>query len=402
MANVFDYLDWRGDLSFEQDPFNEVDNVILSILAYTDFDGLLPGITSGERIGVKAVSDAYFSMHTLKEIQDRDLFMKTAPLILPRLAESRRFGGMQLGGYVNLISESAQEQMSAVSCFLEDGTVYTAYRGTDNTIVGWREDFNLAYMQATSGQVHAADYLNVYHRETRRPIRVGGHSKGGNFAVYAAAFCEPGIQERIIQVFTNDGPGFLKGIVESDQYRTAAEKVISIIPSGSLFGLLLDGGYSHRIIVSSGKGIFQHDAQTWQVIGNHFLEAKGLSEGSQFMEKTISQWLEGLDEKEREEFIETVFAALEAPGSDTFTEINEDRFKNYSEIFKYFARMDKEKRTIIRNVLSSLAKSGRDRLMEKLPPIFPQDKEKQPALPLQDQQEEEASETKVIQKRVHD
>ena len=385
MANIYDYLEWRGDLSFAQDPFGEVDNVILSILAYTDFDGLVPGIGSQERMGIKELSEAYFSLHASKSILSRDAFMKEAPFLLPKLAASKRFGGMNLGGYVNLISESAQEQMSSVSCFLDDGTVYVSFRGTDNTIVGWREDFNLAYMKATKGQIHAAGYLDAYHRETTERIRVGGHSKGGNFAVYAAAFCDANIRSRIIEVFSNDGPGFLKEIVETDQYRATAEKVISLIPSGSLFGLLLDGGYSRKIIVSDGKGIYQHDARTWQVTGNHFLEAKGLSEGSQFMEKTIAQWLEGLETEEREEFIETVFSALEAPGSDTFAQINEDRIKNYGEIFKYITRLDKEKRSAVLGVLGSLAKSGRDRLMEKLPPIFPQDKEQEGTTAIQEE-----------------
>ena len=366
MANIFDYLNWRGDLTFAQDPFNEVDNLVLSVLVYTDFDGLVPGPETDATVSVSQVAEEYFRLHTKEEILKRDLFIKEAPLLLPVLASSARYKDMRLGGYVNHICEDRQEQLSAVSCFLPDHSIYVAFRGTDNTIVGWREDFNLAYMTATSGQLHAAEYLADYHRNTEGKLRIGGHSKGGNFAVFAGAFCASSLRARIETIYSNDGPGFLEETIQTEEFKTAEKKVCSIIPSGSLFGLLLKSGFSHQVIVSSGNGINQHNALTWQVQGKKLVRAEGISENSLFLEETMADWLDGISVEERKEFIDTVFSALEAPGEDTFAGLGEDPLKNYGEILKYARSLDKEKKDAVWGVLGSLAKSGKDRLLEKI------------------------------------
>ena len=186
MANIFDYLEWRGDIPFSTDPFNEVDNLVLAELAYTDFDGVVA--PQGEPVPVRAVRDRYFRLHTRAEVRGRRTFTGPAPLLLDPLADSVRYRDMRIAWYRNHVSVKESVQMAAVTLWPGDGTVYAAFRGTDNTLVGWKEDFTFSYLTETPGQRMAVEYLNERFRDGSLPIRVGGHSKGGNFAVYASVF----------------------------------------------------------------------------------------------------------------------------------------------------------------------------------------------------------------------
>ena len=213
---MYDYLKWRGDLTFDLDPFNEVDNLILAQMAYIDYDGIVPE-TRLDAVPISEVCRRYWEIHTEAEIRKRESFVKLSPFLLGPVAGSRRFGNMRLCGYVNYVSKRAEAQMSAIQFELEDGTIYVAYRGTDETIVGWKEDFNLSYMSRTEGQKLAVDYLREHFSNTSLRLRVGGHSKGGNFAVFASSFSGETVRDQIIQVYCNDSPGFREEIVSKDR-----------------------------------------------------------------------------------------------------------------------------------------------------------------------------------------
>lgn len=363
MANIQDYLDWRGDIPFSVDPFNEVDNLVLSELSYVDLDGIVP--TNGEDlISLADACDAFFAAHTEEEILAQETFTRLSPFLMRKAAGSRRFGQTRLGRYVNVISDVEEEQMCALAFYLEDGTVYVAFRGTDATMVGWKEDFNLSFMSRTAGQLHGAAYLSENYALHEMPLRIGGHSKGGNFAVYAAAFCDQRVKDHIIEVWSNDGPGFLDEVIASAQYQEILPKVRSIIPAYSVFGLLLSSGYDHLVVESSNKGIYQHDALSWQVLGNHFVKAQGLTNESQFLEKTIDTWIAGYDMQERENFINLMFELFSTSGAQTITEFNAERVKNYTTMLKAYQAMNSEDQKVVNSTFKALFKSGVDTLID--------------------------------------
>lgn len=196
MANILDYLDWRGDLTFDAAAFNEVDNLLLAQLVYVDLEGIVPAPDTGKKISVKDASRIFFERHDEKEIMKKVSMTKTAIYVLKKMAETERFRDAQLFGYVNDISLEEQSQFSVVCAVLGDKSVYVAFSGTDDTIVGWRENFNMGYLSETPGQLKAVDYLNRMAGMRMRTVRVGGHSKGGNLAVYAAVKCSPSIQKK--------------------------------------------------------------------------------------------------------------------------------------------------------------------------------------------------------------
>lgn len=219
MGNIIDYIDWRGDLPLSVDPFNEVDNLILSQLAYFDFSGLVPepGRQDYAR-GFEIIEKANRRSRTLtdqlnaKDVPER---FRQLPLLLLKVAASVRFGNMRYTNYMNIVDSSKDEQLAAITYILDDGSYYVAFRGTDDSLIGWKEDFDFSYMHQTAGQRDAVSYMDSTLTGVIADIRVGGHSKGGNFAVYAAAFCNPAVNERILTVYSNDGPGFIRSLKDS-------------------------------------------------------------------------------------------------------------------------------------------------------------------------------------------
>ena len=218
---------------------------------------------------------------------------------------------MILTGYVNQLNTEEEKQFSAITILMPDDTMYVAYRGTDNTIVGWKEDFNMSFQALVPSQIDAAKYLANIAEKYQYKIRVGGHSKGGNLAVYAAAFCDKKIKKRIIDVYNNDGPGFQEKIIETTEYQEILPKVHTYMPQTSIIGRLLNHEERITILKSTQTGIMQHDLYTWQVLGDKFIRDE-FTNSSEFIDHTISDWLKAVSPEQREKFIDTLFEVLNA------------------------------------------------------------------------------------------
>ena len=371
MANISDYLDWRGDITMEIDPFNEVDNLVLAELAYTDFGGIVPGLNQkGQWITIREAHDRFFSMYSEEEIMAKNSTTKVAPFLMHKMVASARFQNLRLMNYVNEIDEENQTQFSVLSFLLDDDRVYVAFRGTDNTIVGWKEDFNMSFLYQTEGQIRAAQYLNDCYGDTSYELLVGGHSKGGNFAVYASAFCQPAIRDRITCVYSNDGPGFLKEITTQESYERIMPRVVSTIPESSIVGMLLENEMDHRVVKSSQTGAMQHDAMSWEVLGNHFVFAENLSESSVMLDRTLKNWIYGLSAEERKEFVNILFGTLQSTGATTLDELTANKFSMMTNISKNLSAMPVEKQQVLKDVIRRFAYSSgetfADNVQEKL------------------------------------
>lgn len=362
--NMQDYLYWRGDILFSTDPFNEVDNLILAQASYVDFDGIVPE-SGDDKIPIREVYNQYWLMHTKEEIMQRESFVKLAPFLLEPLAESRRFGNMKLSGYVNHINKDTQAQMSAVRFELDDGSVYVAFRGTDETLVGWKEDFNLSFMSQTEGQRLAVEYMKANFSDTNLWLRVGGHSKGGNFAVYASAFSGDAVNRQIMEVYTNDGPGFRPEVTGTSEYRNILKKTISIVPRDSVIGWLLSSELTPRVVMSSATRIRQHDALTWQIKGNRFVKTEQSKE-SWMLEKTLSDWLVNVDDESRKIFVDQIFNILEATGADTMKDVRTATLSDLAEAFQAAINLPKDQQKEVSEVLTQLFKSGEKTFYEQL------------------------------------
>lgn len=353
--NIIDYIEWRGDLNFIERGFNEVDNLIFSELAYTNMNGIVSDenkftITIGE------LCEKYIELG-----YDQSYILNNPSTILEKAAASDRYRDVLVGGYIDKTDQDQQVQFAAVTFILGDGTAYVAFRGTDNTIVGWREDFNISFMPETPGQSEAAAYLNRLAADIDHPLRVGGHSKGGNFAVYAAAFCDEQVRDgRIIQVYSNDGPGFNGSVADSEQYNAILDRLIKIIPESSLIGILLSSKAKPKVIKSQAKGLLQHDPYTWCVRGDSFERADRLSTASLFMDETLDNWIDNLDDEQKKIVISAIFDSLDASGASTITEINQNKWISYNAIAKAVGSLDKNTQSEIMSSLKKLVGAGKD------------------------------------------
>ena len=354
MSGLFDYLDWRGDIPFSWVPFSSVDNLILAELAYTDFDGVVP--ESGVAVTIREVRDRYFELHTREEILARTNFSGQAPMLLDRLAESKRFESLCLSDYLNVVDTDRDEQIAAVTYRIGDGMYYAAFRGTDNTIVGWKEDFELSY-RTTAGQQRAAQYLNEVFAGREGVLLTGGHSKGGNFAVYASAFCLPGIRKRISRIYSNDGPGFREEVADTEAFREILPKVESIVPEDAIIGTLFSPQYRQLVVKSDAEGIWQHDPLSWQVLGSRFVEAEERSQGSRFFERTIQKWLEDIDDETRASFVNSLFSFFETAGAGTLDDVKNRLFGTINDMIRALWALPKEKQTEFRQVVTGLVGS---------------------------------------------
>lgn len=346
MANLMDYLDWRGDLTLDQDPFNEVDNLILAELSFVDFGGIVPPPGKGGSVPLCDAADVFFRQHPEGEpIEMGVLVPDEIPDMLRKMASSPRFGGMRLGGFADWLDEGRGEQFAALTVETGDGRLYLSFRGTDDSLAGWQEDFYLAFMPQVPAQAMAVQYVRDMARQyPRRKLRLGGHSKGGNLAVYAAVQCPAAVQRRIESVWSNDGPGFHEDFLELPQHRRIAERIISIVPKSSVVGMLLEHEEDYTVVDSDQLGLLQHDGFSWQVMGRGFVTLGRITRQAQLSDTTLRQWLRGMSTEQREKFVHALFTVLKASGAATLTDLKAESFKAVGPMVKAMKDLDKETR----------------------------------------------------------
>ncbi len=363
MANIFDYLAWRKDVPFSVSPFNEVDGLVLSELIYADFSGCVA--ENEEKVPLKEVRNRFWQRHTKEEIMAEDSFTKMAPFLMDGMTEGARFAGTRVSWFYDVVDTAADIQLAVATFWLPDGTVFVAFRGTDSTIVGWKEDFLLSYLPETEGQRRAAAYMNAHFSEGDEPVRVGGHSKGGNLAVYAAVSACPAVRKKIQTVYCNDGPGFLEPFTQSDAYREMLPRIVCIVPEESMIGALLCNEAYQHVVKSSAVSILQHDGFSWQVLGPEFVEAEKRSEGSYLMETTLRQWLGGMNENDRRLFVTTLFGMLESTGAETIPQLKQDMIGSLSNLKKMIDHVPKTDRDALWAIIVKLLRMGRESVLQE-------------------------------------
>lgn len=356
MASIVDYLLWRGDLTLDERAFNEVDNLILSELCYLDFDGIVDASFEG---GIR-LCDAAARYAVLHPRPDMGVLVpNTIPALLQQAAKTRRFGELRLCGYRTTLDTDAEVQFAALCVLCADGGNYLAFRGTDDTIIGWKEDFNMAFMPTVPAQRQAAQYLaqaaEVFPAQL---LRVGGHSKGGNLAVYAAMRCGVRAQNQIAIVYNNDGPGLHERWLESEEHRRVAHKIRTIVPESSVVGMLLEHEEDYTVVKSTQTGLFQHDGFSWQVRCDRFEQLPELDETGRFFSRTLHTFLYALSDEQRRQFIDALYDVLSCTDASTLTELKNGGMKTASSMLHALRTQDKPTRRVMLQTLRLLLKTG--------------------------------------------
>ena len=366
--HINDYLDWRGDLPFSVSPFNEVDNYIVAKIGCCDFDGIVP--EDAAQVGVGEALEAFFARCGGVEISFGALASPALAPLLRRLPETPRFRELALSGFVRRALPECTEQFSALTVSVPDGTHYVSFRGTDDTLYAWKEDCMMALSGAIPAQRDAAEYLAWAGGAYGGLLRVGGHSKGGNLAVYAASLAEPAVQDRIGVVYNNDGPGFDAAFLVSPGYLRIRDRVLNLLPQFSIVGTLLEQDTNCEIVRSSRFGVAAHDGFNWVVRGTGFVRCTDMSRSSRAFDATMGRVLAQMDMDERREFIETLFRILSATGAVTLTDINERRLRKALSIARGMAK-EKTVSRFVAEVIEQMVKEyvavSAEVLRERLP-----------------------------------
>lgn len=351
MGTVLDYIKEYGKYSFREMPMTEVDSLALCQLSYLKFDGMVPGV----RENLPSVTLESLKVYPDYEKLFADVrYEEVNRALIEGMLAGKRYSNLKLNCYVNMVEKESEMQFSAITYILNDGTVYIAFRGTDETIVGWKEDFNMAFCAPVPGQEYSVGYLNTVAERIHSPFYVGGHSKGGNLAVYSAMNCRPDVQERIIRVFSMDGPGFRPEVLKAGNYDVIADRVTKILPHSSLVGMLFESDMHFQVVESKTFGLMQHDPYTWLVEGDHLKHVDDIYESRKQMDNTLNTWILSLDEKQLRVFVDTLFQVISASQVDNLIDFTAEWRQSMNRIITALKGLDPDTAKALKTVVKAL------------------------------------------------
>ena len=322
MGTLLDYIEWRGDLPFSQVAINDVDSLIFSMLAYVPFEGIAEEAHGSEPISLQAAISSFFAKYPApKDVPVWPIYSKQICKLLRAVRSKRRYRNVGVTGYVSYIDTEKQSQFSAVTFLLDSGDAVVSYRGTDDTLIGWKENFNMSFLDIVPAQIAARDYLNAAAEHLTGKLYLTGHSKGGNLSVFSAIHCAPHVKSRIAMAWCNDGPGFRREWLRDPAYLEIKARIRTLLPQSSLVGILLEHEENYTVVKSSQVGILQHDGLSWEVQGNAFVRIKEVSGDSRRVGLTFKNWIEELTVEQREQFCDAMYEIFTSDHALTLTDL---------------------------------------------------------------------------------
>ena len=350
----FTYLKWRGDLPIRDFPFNEVDALILSELVYVEFENIVPYQEEEKSITIAEAAKRY-----RKKRGKTTLYYMEKEHLLNVLAESLRFSEMTLCNYVSTTDLVEQQQFAAMHVNINQALTFVAFRGTDSTIVGWKEDFNMSYMMPVPAQKSAVEYLNNTCKGIFRKYCLGGHSKGGNLAIYSGVYCNAKLQKKIAKIYSFDGPGFNRKVVDDSQYLEVKDRIMAFVPVSSIVGMLMEHEEEYYVVQSCESPLRQHEGFSWQIDRDAFVVVSEVDDFSNKMSKVLKSWLKNVDDREKKLFIDTFFGIFENAGIVELSEIFSIDVRTAAGIIKSLATLPAEVREVVGKLVKMLIAEGK-------------------------------------------
>lgn len=377
MGTIVSYLEEYGGYNFIEKPLCEIDGLILAHLSYYVYDHVVSGLDERK----PAVTMAYIKGHmddenfvsvTWEKEVNKELFFK--------ILESRRFRSMKANFYVNEMDKEQGLQFSAITFLLGNGDIYLAFRGTDDALVGWKEDFYMAYRTPVEAQKRSVEYVEqverIFWKRKKARYYLGGHSKGGNLAAYAAMCCKEKIKHKIGRVYNFDGPGFRPDFMETLDYVSVQDKMVKFVPKDSCIGMLMqehdEENAKFILIESENIGIAQHVPLSWCVEHDQFVRAESNIPERQDIYDKMNNWLYELEKEKVGNLIENIFRMVDATEVETLTDlrlVSPEMLKRTKTVRNAYREMEEETKNslkeIVGMVIELLAKDQQER-MQKL------------------------------------
>lgn len=337
---ILDYIKKHKDDDFTTFNFTEVDNLIFSLIPYINFTNIIPAFKKNKITLNEAVTLLNKSTHL-----NRGLFEGNTLKMLNIMANTKRYGDTLMYNYMRVVNN--EMQFGALTMKLNNKSIYIAFAGTDSSIIGWEEDFKMAYLYPGASQKYASIYLNKALKLLDKNVLVGGHSKGGNLAISAVMNANIFIRNKIKTIYNNDGPGFLKEQVESHAYKKIQNKIKMFVPVDSIIGMILYHQENYKVVKAKSFNIFQHDAFNWLCDSNSFIEAKQ-NKRSKKLENKITQKLEELPLDTRIKLVQNIFNVFK---NNNITDAKEIKLKKLLTLIKSFNELDNYTKDLLLELL---------------------------------------------------
>lgn len=346
MSNLIQYTETM-QASWEEKPFSAVDSLVFSCLAYCRFSETLPEVTSWKGIPLARLFCAEFFPSLFRDIKDPT----TQKALLTAVIANPRYRQVRIAGYREALDKETQKQFGAMTFRLGNGESYLAFRGTNPTLVGWKEDFNMSFQYPVPSQLEALHYLQEAARHLRGSLYVGGHSKGGNLAIFASANCSPALQKRILKVFSHDGPGFPEEKACQKCFQRIYPKVDKTVPQSSIVGMILSDLGDYRVVQSTRASIWQHNPFSWVIEKDDFVYDTSVNLQSKTMDRALNGWIRDVDREQRERFIDTLYDLIDTSDCTTFPELMENWKTNLPAIMKATSALAPDTKTFLKETV---------------------------------------------------
>ena len=351
MSTIFDYLDHVTYDSIYDRPFKELDVLALTELTYLPFDRIVP---QGDTTNIEVrLSDATDLVDRITDFIVTDQHLQ----LVDSLATSKRFKNIKLLNYVDEYDPDVQKQFAAMTYRLTMDVYLVVFRGTDDTLIGWKEDFHMTYMDHIPAQRRAASYLQHVMKEfPKGRFMVAGHSKGGNLAAYACSYLPDQLSEQVDAIFCYDAPGLNKSIIKTEGYQRIAHLIHRYVPQGSIVGMMLEVPEPATIVKSRAFGGFaQHDAFTWMTEKDKFVTLDQTSPDSQQTDETLKQWVREVPDSQLKKFFDTFFGLFLDAGITSINDLrNLKNFSKIKDIFQNAQDLDPTEREMLERLAKQL------------------------------------------------
>lgn len=355
IGSIIDYIREYGNVSFKEMRFNEVDAAILSKLSYFHFDNFVPG---PEAVMPAVALSSIMLMEKHDELFGNTRYENKHRELVEGMLAGKRFADIRIAAFSNYNDKESQTQFSAVTFLLNSKRMFIAFRGTDNTIVGLKEDFNLLYMDQAPCHEHALNYIRTICKRYSREFYIGGHSKGGHLAVYAGMFLEPELQKKTRKIYSFDGLGQRETVIGRGNFDAIADKIYKLIPQASVIGMMLEDKEKYEVIKSSGNVLAQHNIYSWSVENNKFKRVQGLNGRTVLMDRTLNGWLESQSDEKRKLFIDSVYSVIEGCEAEEINDLTEGKMKRLNQLIGGIKGVDEETAAGVRKVLRAFIESA--------------------------------------------
>ena len=348
MPNIIDYIEWRGDLGFENSPINEIDDIIFARFSYLPFKCIeLKDIDTIENIAQK-----------MKDLDIENYLWDDDKVFLQKIGNCKRFKDIKVSDYVEIFDEAAEKQFAAITLWIQKNQKYISFRGTDSSLVGWKEDINMGFKKDVPSQKEAVKYLNSMAEKYKEKLIVGGHSKGGNLAVYSAVFCKDSVKNRIERVINADGPGFDKSVILTDNYKKILNKIQTYIPQSSIVGRLLEHEEEYQVVKSIQKGVMQHDIYSWEIEPTKLIRIPTVTNNSEIFNGIVSDWLKNTTPEQRENFINIIYEIILETQAQKTSDFRVEKKKKIGIILNGYINIDSEDKKEIEHMVKLILESA--------------------------------------------